>query len=93
MIKENDTAATGGMRIFVFKSDGQKGLHAFAGDLAGFNLPEQFKPWSATGSIAPDGKFPYNNLSRDAIESAIKEHGYQLWRVKKPATDGTANDN
>jgi hypothetical protein len=88
MTKNDDTAATGTMRIFVFKSEAREGLHAFAEDLVGFKLPEQFKPWSATGSIAPDGKFPYNNLSREAIETAIRDHGYQLWRVKR-----TANSN
>jgi hypothetical protein len=86
MSKENDSAATGGMRIFVFKSETNQQLHAFAGDLSGFRLPPQFKPWRATGAIAPDRKFPYN-LSRDAIEAAIREHGYQLWRVKKGATE------
>ncbi len=86
MSKEDDAAAAGGMRIFVFKSETNQQLHAFAGDLSGFRLPPQFKPWRATGAIAPDRKFPYN-LSREAIESAIKEHGYQLWRVKKSAAD------
>jgi hypothetical protein len=86
MSKEDDSAAAGGMRIFVFKSETNQQLHAFAGDLSGFRLPPQFKPWRATGAIAPDRKFPYN-LSRDAIEAAIREHGYQLWRVKKRATE------
>ena len=83
MSKEDD--ATGAMRIFVFKSEANQELHAFAGDLSGFKLPPQFKPWRATGAIAPDRTFPYN-LSRDAIEAAIREHGYQLWRVKKSAS-------
>jgi len=91
MIKQDNTAAPGGMRIFVFKSEGREGLHAFVGDLAGFRLPEQFKPWSATGSIASDGNFPYKNLSRDAIETAIRDQGYQLYRVKRSANDN--NDN
>jgi hypothetical protein len=86
MSNEEDAAATGGMRIFVFKSETKQELHAFAGDLSGFRLPPQFKPWRATGAIAPDRKFPYN-LSRDAIEAAIREHGYQLWRVKRPASE------
>jgi hypothetical protein len=89
MIKQDNTA--GGMRIFVFKSEGREGLHAFAGDLAGFRLPAQFKPWSATGSIAPDGNFPYKNLSRDAIETAIRDQGYQLYRVKRNANDNIDN--
>ncbi len=84
---KNDDTATGGMRIFVFKSGAREGLHAFAQDMSGFKLPAQFKPWSATGSIAPDGKFPYSNLSRDAIETAIRDQGYQLYRVKKSAND------
>jgi len=87
MIKKDDAADTSGMRIFVFKSEAREGLHAFAGDLAGFRLPEQFKPWSATGSIAADGNFPYKNLSREGIETAIRDHGYQLYRVKKPTKD------
>jgi hypothetical protein len=87
MIKNDNTAATGGMRIFVFKSGAREGLHAFADDMAGFKLPDQFKPWSATGSIAPDGNFPYKNLSRDAIETAIRDQGYQLYRVKKSANN------
>lgn len=84
MSKEDEAAASGGMRIFVFKSETNQELHAFAGDLAGFKLPPQFKPWRATGAIAPDRKFPYN-LSREAIEAAIREHGYQLWRVRRSA--------
>lgn len=86
MSKENDAAATGAMRIFVFKSETKQGLHAFAADLTGSQLPAQFKPWRATGAIAPDGAFTYK-LSREAIEAAIREHGYQLWRVKSTTND------
>lgn len=91
MSQEDDAAATGTMRIFVFKSETNQKLHAFAGDLSGFKLPPQFKPWRATGAIAADRKFPYN-LSREAVEAAIKEHGYQLWRVKKNPNDKNPND-
>jgi hypothetical protein len=86
MSKEDEATAAGGMRIFVFKSETNKELHAFAADLAGSQLPAQFKPWRATGAIAPDGEFTYK-LSREAIETAIRQHGYQLWRVKKSAND------
>jgi hypothetical protein len=82
MSKEDEAAAAGGMRIFVFKSETKEGLHAFAGDLAGFKLPSQFKPWRVTGAIAPDREFPYK-LSREAVEAEIRDRGYQLWRVKK----------
>jgi hypothetical protein len=86
MSEEDETAAVGRVRIFVFKSETKPDLHAFADDLVGSKLPSQFKPWRATGAIAPDRKFPYN-LSREAIEAAIRDHGYQLWRVKKSEKD------
>jgi hypothetical protein len=70
------------MRIFVFKSETNRHLQAFGGDLAGSQLPKQFGPWRATGAIAPD-RSPPHNLSRDVIEAAIKEHGFQLWRLSK----------
>jgi hypothetical protein len=34
--------------------------------------------------IRPD-RAPPHNLSRRAIEKAIKGQGFQLWRVKEPA--------
>ena len=70
------------MRIFVFKSEASPHLRAFGGDLAGSQLPKQFGPWRATGAIAPD-RSPPHNLSRDVIEAAIKEQGFQLWRLSK----------
>jgi len=70
------------MRIFVFKSEANPHLRAFAGDLAGNQLPKQLGPWSATGAIAPDGNPPHN-LSRDVIEAAIQKQGFQLWRQSK----------
>ena len=70
------------MRIFVFKSEANPQLRAFGGDLAGGQLPKQFAPWRAIGAIAPD-RNPPHNLSRDVIEAAIKEQGFQLWRLSK----------
>ncbi len=70
------------MRIFIFKSETKPDLRAFGGDLVGSQLPSQFKPWHATGAIGPDQELPYN-LSRDAIETAINDCGFQLWRIKK----------
>jgi hypothetical protein len=80
----SDVAATGGtpMRIYIFKSESKPDLRAFGGDLVGSRLPSQFKPWRATGSIGPDKELPYN-LSRAAIETAINDSGFQLWRMKK----------
>ena len=69
------------MRLFIFKSDASIGLRAFAGDVAGRDLPDQFGPWREIGVVRTDTAPPYN-LSRDTIEKAISAHGFQLWRVK-----------
>jgi hypothetical protein len=69
------------MRLFIFQSDGNIGLRAFAGDAAGRDLPEQFKPWREIGVVRP-GSAPPFNLSRDTIEKAVSAHGFQLWRIK-----------
>ena len=47
----------------------------------GSKLPQKHGPWHATGVIRPD-KQPPHNFSRSAIEKAINEQGFQLWRVK-----------
>jgi hypothetical protein len=70
------------VRIYIFKSETRKGLHAFAADLAGSKLPEHHGPWTATGAIGPDNAPPYN-FSRDAIEEGIEAEGFQLWRLSK----------
>jgi hypothetical protein len=70
------------MRIFIFKSEANPDLGAFCGDLAGLQLPSQFKPWRAVGAVAPDRDPPYK-LSRDVIETAIGAHGFQLFRLSK----------
>jgi hypothetical protein len=80
---EGVAAITGGaMRIFIFKSEPSPGLRAFGGDLAGTRLPTQFKPWRVMGAVAPDRDPPYK-LSRDVIEMAIKDRGFQLFRLSK----------
>ena len=70
------------MRIFIFRSEAKPDLGAFGGDLAGLQLPSQFKPWRAVGAVAPDRDPPYK-LSRYVIESAINAHGFQLFRLSK----------
>jgi hypothetical protein len=72
------------MRIYIFKSDTKRDLRAFAGDLAGSKLPESHGPWSVTGVVAED-KAPPHNLPRPAIEQAIADEGFQLWRLSKKA--------
>jgi hypothetical protein len=82
---DNDNAPTpeggGPMRIYIFKSDANKELRAFAGDSAGSKLPAHFRPWHAVGVITPE-RAPPHNFARPAIEKAINEQGFQLWRMK-----------
>jgi hypothetical protein len=68
------------MRIYIFKSETRKGLHAFAGDPMGSKLPQNHGPWTVTEVVGPD-RPPPHNLSRDAIEEAIDAEGFQLWRL------------
>ena len=70
------------MRIYIFKSEPRPDLRAFGGDLVGSRLPKQFGPWHAIGAVAPD-RDPPHKLSRDVIETAIRDQGFQLWRIKK----------
>ena len=68
------------MRIYIFKSETRKELRAFAGDPAGSKLPQQHGPWTVTGVVRPEGDPPYK-FSRTAIELAINNEGFQLWRL------------
>lgn len=70
------------MRIFIFKSEKDPGLRAFADDQGGNKLPTQFRPWHAIGVIRPESAPPHN-LSRNVIETSITNVGFQLWRMKK----------
>jgi hypothetical protein len=79
---DNDAADGGSMRIFIFKSEARPDLRAFGGDLVGTQLPTQFKPWRVVGAVGPGGAPPYK-FSRDAIETAIKDRGFQLFRLNK----------
>ena len=69
------------MRIFIFKSDANPELRAFGGDLLGSQLPNSSAPGMRWG-LTPD-QDPPHNLSRDMIETAIKDRGFQLWRMSK----------
>jgi hypothetical protein len=70
------------MRIYVFKSETRRELHAFTGDQGGSKLPKHHGPWTVTGIVAA-GKAPPHNFSRAAIEQAINHEGFQLWRLSK----------
>ena len=71
------------MRIYIFKSETNGALYAFTGDDGGSKLPPALAPWHRDGVIEP-GKQPPHNFSRIKIETAIKLHGFQLWRTKRP---------
>lgn len=91
-IDENAAKPGGPIRIFIFKSETSPELRAFGGDLAGTRLPVQFRPWHAVGSIAPEGDFPYK-LSRESVETAINDCGYQLWRMRKKTKSETKSES
>ena len=69
------------MRIFIFKSQANSTLRAFAGEAGGQKLPSQFGPWHAIGVIRADKEPPFN-VKRDVIEQAIAGPGSQLFKVK-----------
>jgi hypothetical protein len=75
------------MRIFMFRSDAHRDLRAFAGDSEGSKLPPQHGPWQATGVVRPENDPPHK-LSRDTIEEAIANEGFQLWRMKPKKAAG-----
>ena len=70
------------MRLFMFKSEGNRGLHAFAPDPGGEQLPSRHGPWTAVGVVREDKDPPYR-MSREAIEKSIADQGFQLYKVKK----------
>jgi hypothetical protein len=71
------------MRLFMFKSEGNRGLRAFAGAPGADKLPSRFGPWTAVGVVRED-KDPPHNMKRDLIEKGISEQGFQLYRMKEP---------
>lgn len=72
------------MRLFMFKSEGNRQLHAFAPDPAGEQLPPRHGPWTAVGVVREDKDPPYQ-ISRTAIEKSISDQGFQLYKTKKMA--------
>jgi len=69
------------MRLFMFKSEGNRGLHAFTADPGGEKLPTQHGPWTAVGVVREDKDAPYK-MSREVIEKSISDQGFQLYRTK-----------
>src|SRR5262245_31469780 len=71
--------------LFMFKSVAKHGLHAFAGDAAGKQLPHRFRPWRAQGMIGRNDAPPHG-LPRSEIEQSIRDTGYQLWRIRQQSS-------
>jgi hypothetical protein len=72
------------MRLFMFKSEGNLGLHAFVPDRGGEQLPSRHGPWTVVGVVREDKNPPYR-MNRQVIEKSIADHGFQLYKIKKPA--------
>lgn len=70
------------MRIYIFKSEARPELRAFSDDRSGVKLPARFHPWHAFGAIAANNDPPHG-FSRDEIERAIRDTGFQLWRMRQ----------
>ena len=68
--------------IYQFASEAPSRLLAFAGDRDGSRLPKRHGPWKPTGAIHSSQVIPHR-LDRAAIEQAIDEHGFQMWRIKE----------
>jgi len=77
------------MNIYIFKSDVKGELRAFAGDAAGSKLPDQFRPWHATGVVTAGKSLPHK-ISRVTVEDAIGAVGFQLWRFKAEQAENDA---
>ena len=80
-----DVGSNQPLDLFMFKSVTKDGLHAFAGDAAGEQLPRRFRPWKAQGVIGRNDAPPHR-LSRSEIEKSIRDNGFQLWRVRRLST-------
>lgn len=68
------------VRLFIFKSE-SGALRAFTGELDTRVLPSHHGPWHPVGVVGPDAEPPHN-FKRDAIERAIADRGFQLFRLK-----------
>ncbi|MCP4383289.1 MAG: hypothetical protein GY798_18035 [Hyphomicrobiales bacterium] len=77
------------MKMYVFKSQAKNGLRAFAADDEGGDLPERFGPWQADGNIAAEQALPYD-LPRGEVEAALRNQGFQMWRLKADSPASSA---
>ena len=76
------------MRLFMFKSESNRVLHAFAGEPGGQQLPSRHGPWTAVGVVREDKEPPYK-MNRGVIEQSIADQGFQLYRMKPKKADAS----
>ncbi len=69
------------MRLFMFKSESNRDLRAFAPDPGGEKLPSRHGPWTAVGVVREDNPPPYK-MKRDLIEKGISDQGFQFYKLK-----------
>ena len=70
------------MRLFMFKSESNRELRAFAADPGAAKLPTRHGPWTAVGVVRED-KDPPHNMKRELIEKGIADQGFQFYRLKR----------
>jgi hypothetical protein len=67
--------------LYIFRSDKNSDMCAFAFDALGSALPDKLAPWTSIGTVLP-GRSPPHGLSRSGAEERIRSEGYVLWRLK-----------
>jgi hypothetical protein len=68
------------MNIFTFRSEGRS-LFAFAAMRDGTSLPERHGPWKFVEAVGPGKKMPHA-FDRQRVEAALRDNGFQMWRLK-----------
>jgi hypothetical protein len=68
--------------LYMFRSEKNAELNAFAASASGERLPPKYAPWIGTGSLSPHAAPPFG-LSRAAVEKGVAANGFQLWRRTK----------
>ena len=70
------------MRIFIFKSEANRELGAFAHDPGGQELPSRFGPWHAVGVIRPDKKPAAQSQPRRHRKGHRQRGSFSSYRTK-----------
>lgn len=67
--------------LYVYASKKKAGIYCYSAYQSDVGLPATLSPWLGIGVLRPDQVIP-RGLSREDVESGIREKGYQLWRKK-----------